>query len=104
MNPIEDRGYLNRRGGVADQDAKSVALQVTRFQLVRVPRHAQDADAVAIELGNGRFARPGDGNPLASHRPAVLQSRGADVAVRNVQSAGHLSDEILGPKVGLLDP
>src|SRR4051812_21858565 len=73
-------------------------------QLVRMPVHAQDPDAIAIELRESRLRRNGDGDHLPCHGPAILEPRDTDLSRRNIEPARHLTHEILRSLVALLDP
>ena len=88
----------------SDQDAKAIAVQMARADLVRVPADAQDLDAVAVECWHLRFDGRRNGDHLAGDGTAILQPRGADLADRDVEPLGDLPLEILRPHVAFFDP
>ena len=104
--PIQERGDdgLIADGWLADEDAKAIAVQMARTQFVGMPADAQNLDAVAFELRQVRLGAGGDGDHLPGHGVAILQSRGADLADRDIETARDLPGEVLSPHVPFFQP
>src|SRR5439155_25903920 len=90
-----------RRVHVADQDAETVAMQMSRLELVAVPAHAEQADSLPVQLGQALVADIRHRDHLPRYGMSVLHPSGADLALRNPEPPGHLSDEELGSHVAL---
>src|SRR5262249_12612339 len=89
---------------VADQDAKAIAVEVPRLELVAVPADAEDADAVAFEVVEARLDRCRHRHHLPRDGVPALQPRGADIADGNAEPPRDLAREILRAHAALLDP
>ena len=101
---VENGGLIGRRIHVADQDAEAVAVQVAGLELVAVAADAQEPDAVAVQLRQPTLRPHGDRHHLPRHGMTVLQPGRADLADRNVEPPGHLTDEVFGPHATLFQP
>src|SRR5262249_3441059 len=89
---------------VAHQDARGVASQVARLQLVAMSMNREQADAIAFQLRQLWLGANRDRDHLTSDGPAIFQPSGADFANRQVEPAGYLTSEKLGSQIALLNP
>src|SRR5262245_19773377 len=74
------------------------------FELVGVPARLQDSHLVAVEGGEARLAGGGHGHPLGRDGMTILQSGGAHLGGRDVESFGELADEVFRAHAALLHP
>ncbi len=89
---------------IADEDAEAITVQMARTQLVGVPAHIQDADAVALELVEPSFDHRRHRHHLAGHGAAILKPRSAHLAGRDVQPPRDLPLKVFRAHVAFLDP
>src|SRR5262249_1352846 len=70
------------RVDIADDYTESIAVEVSRLELVGVAVDVQQPEAVALKLVQQRLGGGGNGHHLPRERVPVLEPRGADLARR----------------------
>src|SRR4051794_27250990 len=95
-------GELSRVGGrvrFTNENAKAIAMQMPRAELVRMSADAQHLDAIAFELWQPCFDAGRHRHHLPGHGASILEPRGADFADGHIETASDLPGKILGAHI-----
>jgi hypothetical protein len=79
-------------------------MKMTRFELIGVPAHFEDANAVPVKLTKKGFCSKRHGDHLSCYCMAIFLPRCPNFPNRNLQSMSYLALEILRAHVALFYP